>query len=141
MSWCQLREKYLHSGLVWSVSRHTKTHLHTKIHVDTKTNLSLWTTKRDHCVESVCIRSFFLVRLFPHLGWVWRFAEQVPVVTQNVTRHGPDQPRMQILFTQLTSEHCFVILIPLYCKLAVISWLNDCEDIKVLVPTHVVLFH
>ena len=47
----------------------------------------------------------------------------------------------QILFTQLTSEHCFVILIPLYCKLTVISWLNDCEDMKLLVPTHVVLIH
>ena len=46
-----------------------------------------------------------------------------------------------IYFTQLTSEHCFVILIPLYCKLTVISWLNDCEEMKLLVPTHVVLFH
>ena len=34
-----------------------------------------------------------------------------------------------------TSEHCFVILIPLYCKLTVISWLNDCEDMKLVVPT------
>ena len=42
---------------------------------------------------------------------------------------------------QLTSEHCFVILIPLYCKFTVTSWLNDCEDMKLVVPTHVVLFH
>ena len=41
-------------------------------------------------------------------------------------------------FTQLTSEHCFVSLIPLYCKLTDISWLNDCEDMKLVVPTHVV---
>ena len=51
------------------------------------------------------------------------------------------KPRMQTLFTQLTSEHCFDILIPLYCKFTVISWLNDCEDMKLVVPTHVVLFH
>ena len=41
-------------------------------------------------------------------------------------------------FTQLTSEHCFVSLISLYCKLTGISWLNDCEDMKLVVPTHVV---
>ena len=29
----------------------------------------------------------------------------------------------------------------LYCKLTVISWLNDCEDMKLLVPTPIVLFH
>ena len=28
------------------------------------TNLSLWATKPDHCVESVLVRSFFLVRMF-----------------------------------------------------------------------------
>ena len=35
------------------------------IYIDTKTNLSLWTTKPDHCVEKICVRSFFLVRFFP----------------------------------------------------------------------------
>ena len=33
--------------------------------VDRKANLSLWTTKSDQCVESVRVRSFFLVRIFP----------------------------------------------------------------------------
>ena len=28
-----------------------------------------------------------------------------------------------------------------YCKFTVINWLNDCEDMKLVVPTHVVLFH
>ena len=45
------------------------------------------------------------------------------------------------IYTYLPSEHCYVILIPLYCKFTVISWLNDCEDMKLVVPTHVVLFH
>ena len=31
--------------------------------------------------------------------------------------------------------------IALYCKFAVISWLKDCEDMKLVVRTHVVLFH
>ena len=91
--------------------------------VDTKTNLSLWTTIPDHYVKNVCVRIFFLVRIFfPHLDWLWRFTEQVRVFTQNVTKCGPDQRRMRILFTQLTSEHSFVILVPLYFKLTVISW-------------------
>ena len=42
---------------------------------------------------------------------------------------------------KLTSEHCFTILIPLYCKFTFLSWLNDCEDMKLVVPTHVVLFY
>ena len=42
---------------------------------------------------------------------------------------------------KLASEHCFLILIPLYCKGTIFSWLNDCEDMKLVVPTHVVLFH
>ena len=33
--------------------------------VDRKANLSLWTAKPDQCVESVRVRSFFLVRIFP----------------------------------------------------------------------------
>ena len=44
-------------------------------------------------------------------------------------------------FTQLASEYCYIILIPLYCKFTVIIWLNDCEDMKLVVQTHVVLFH
>ena len=42
---------------------------------------------------------------------------------------------------KLTSEHCFAILISLYCKFTFLSGLNDCEDMKLVVPTHVVLFH
>ena len=41
---------------------------------------------------------------------------------------------------QLTSEHCFVILMLLYFKFTVISCLIDYEDMKPVVPTHVVLF-
>ena len=36
--------------------------------VDAKINLTLWTTKPDHCVESFRIRSFFLVPIFPAFG-------------------------------------------------------------------------
>ena len=80
--------------------------------VDTKTNLSFWTTKPDHFVESISVRSSFLVRIFSR---IW-------------TEYGG-------------SEHCFVILIPLYCKFIVKSWLNDCEDMKLVISTHVVLSH
>ena len=48
--------------------------------------------------------------------------------------------QIQALFMQLTSELCFIILIPLYCKFTVISWLNDCEDMKLVVPTHIICF-
>ena len=43
--------------------------------------------------------------------------------------------------TPSTSEHCDVILIPLYCKFIVINCLNDCEDMKLVVLTLAVLFH
>ena len=35
--------------------------------VVTKINLSLWPTKLDPCVESVCVWSFFLVQIFSHI--------------------------------------------------------------------------
>ena len=46
----------------------------------------------------------------------------------------------QKLFTKLKSEHGIAILIPLYCKVKVVNWLNDSEDMKLVVATHVVLF-
>ena len=36
-------------------------------------------------------------------------------------------------------EHCFVILIPLHYNLTAISWLNDCEDMNLIVPTQLVV--
>ena len=44
-------------------------------------------------------------------------------------------------FHAVKSEHCFIILIPLYCKFTVISCLNDCKGMKLVVPTHIVLLH
>ena len=38
-------------------------------------------------------------------------------------------------------EHCFVKLISFYCEFTVITWLDDCEDMKLVVPTQVILFH
>ena len=34
-----------------------------------------------------------------------------------------------------------IIFMSLYCKFTVISWLNDCEDMKLVVQTHIVLFY
>ena len=48
---------------------------------------------------------------------------------------------MQTLFMQWLSDHSYGILVPLYGKFTVKSWLNDCEDMKLVVPTHVNLFH
>ena len=48
---------------------------------------------------------------------------------------------MRRIFTQLVSEDCFIILIPLYCKFTVVNWLNDCKDMKLVVPTLVILFY
>ena len=50
--------------------------LNLSLSLDSKTNLSLWFTKPDHCVESVRVWSFFLVRIFfPHLDWIWRLTQ------------------------------------------------------------------
>ena len=98
-------------------------------------------TKQCSDINCLCLDFFFWCDFFPHLELVCGFTEEVPIFTQNVAKCRPDQPQMRILFMQLTSEHCFIILIRLYCKLTVISWLNDCEGMKLLVPIHVVLFH
>ena len=52
-------------------------------------------------------------------------------------KYGPDQPRMRTLFTQWTSDRYFTTIV-LY---TVINWLNDYEDMKLVLPIHVVLFH
>ena len=46
-----------------------------------------------------------------------------------------------ITFHVRTLEQCYLILIPLYCKSAAISWMNDCENMKLVVSTDVVLLH
>ena len=47
---------------------------------------------------------------------------------------------MQTLLTQWLSEHCYIILIPWYCKFTVKNWLHNSEDMKLVVPTHFVCF-
>ena len=108
--------------------------------VDTKTNLSLWTTKPDHCVESVFVRSFFWCEFFPAFGLSMEVYRASPRIYSECGEMRSRPSPSWILFTQLTSEHCFVILVLLYCKLTVISWLNDCEDMKILVPIQLTLF-
>ena len=34
-------------------------------------NICKRTSKTEHCVKSVQIRSFFFVRIFPYLDWIW----------------------------------------------------------------------
>ena len=76
-------------------------------------NMETWTEYR----VSLCIHS--------ECGVIWARATQ-----------------MRTLSTQMTSELSLVVLnLPLYFKLAVKSWLNDYEDMKLVVLTHVVLFH
>ena len=40
--------------------------------VGTNTNLSLWNTKPDHCVKSICVQSLFLVRIFSRIWTEYR---------------------------------------------------------------------
>ena len=92
------------------------------------------------CGKCLCSELISCANFLAHLDWIWRFTEY-PHIHSECGIMGSDQPQMQIVFTQLTSEHCFVILMPLYCELTVISWLNDHEDIKLLLSTHVALFY
>ena len=70
--------------------------------------------------------------LLPAFGLHMETYRVSPRIHAEVEKYGPDQPRMRTRFTQWTSEHCNVIVIPLYCKFTVVSWLNDSQ---------VVLFH
>ena len=45
---------------------------------------------RKHCGKSVQIRSFFLVRIFPHLDWI-RSTEYLSVFSPSVGKYGPEK--------------------------------------------------
>ena len=90
------------------------------------------------CAKCPCTEFFSGANTFPTFGLNM---ETYRVSSRIHSECGPDRPRKRILFAQLTSEHCFVSLIPLYCKFTVTSWLNDCEGMNLVVSTHVVLFH
>ena len=51
------------------VTEHQEGNLQNQKHefISKFTNLSLWTTKPDHCLESVLVWSFFLVQIFFHI--------------------------------------------------------------------------
>ena len=42
-----------------------------------------------HCVKTVQIRSFFLVRIFPHLDWIRRDTPYLSVFSPNAGKYGP----------------------------------------------------
>ena len=43
-----------------------------------------------HCVKTVQLRSFFLVRIFPHLDWI-RWTEYLSVFSPSVGKYGPEK--------------------------------------------------
>ena len=102
--------------------------------LEKKTNLSLSTTKHDHCAEEK-------VSVLRFLKCKFLTAFHFNMDTYRVSPHIHSEceeiwTRMETLFMDCTSDHSYVILISLYGKFTVTSWLNDCEDIKLLVPTH-----
>ena len=102
--------------------------------LEKKTNLSLSTTKHDHCAEEkVSVLRFLKCKFFP--------AFHFNLDTYRVSPHIHSEReeiwiRMKTFFMQCTSNHPYIILIPMYATFIVTSWLNDCEDMKLVVPTH-----
>ena len=47
----------------------------------------------------------FLVRSFPHLYWIRRFTEQIPIFSPNVGKHEPEKFRIGALFMQCYLGH------------------------------------
>ena len=81
--------------------------------VDTKTNLSLWTTKLDHCVESVRVWSFFWCQFFPHLDWIWRLMETSSLrMWRNMDQTNPEWER----FSHAVELNCIYIIYTIQFK-------------------------
>ena len=53
-----------------------------------------------HCMKCVQIRSFFLVRIFPHSDWIRRDTKYHSVFSPNAGNYGPKKLRIWTLFTQ-----------------------------------------
>ena len=116
----------------------------------------------DRCAKSIHVWSFFLVQSFSR-SWTeygelksknfFSKCDQIrkklrirshllkKLLMKNFSFRQWNQPGIGTLFAHWTSEHCHVILIRLCCKFTVKSWLSDCEDMTLVVPTHFALFH
>ena len=44
-----------------------------------------------HCVKSAQIRSFFLARIFSHLGWIGRITEKLSTSSTNAGKYGSEK--------------------------------------------------
>ena len=53
--------------------------------------LHLWALTHNHCVKSVQIRSFFLVRIFPHSDWIRRDKKYLSVFSLNTGKYRPEK--------------------------------------------------
>ena len=94
------------------------------LNVDTHKKLSLWTIKPGHYLESVCIRSFFLVPIF---SCIWTLYEDLQSkspyscrIRCDMVQTNPKCEHFSHIWCQNIAS-CFIILIPLYYKLTIIT--------------------
>ena len=79
---------------------------------------------------------FYLVRWWSEYG---DFQSKSPYSLRMWRNASQTNPECEYFSGSSRLEHCFVILIPLHYNLTAISWLNDCEDMNLIVPTQLVV--
>ena len=59
-----------------------------------------------HTLRKVSIFGVFLIRIFPHLDWIRRLAEQIFVFNPNVGKYRPEKLRIQTLLCNDNDFEC-----------------------------------
>ena len=51
-------------------------------------------------VSKLSVFGDFLVHIFSHLNWIWRFTLQISVISPNTKKYGPEKLRIRAVPTQ-----------------------------------------
>ena len=54
--------------------------------------------------QKVSVFRVFLVRVFPHSGWIQRDTEYFSIFSPNTGKHGPEKLRIRTFFTQCCNK-------------------------------------
>ena len=84
--------------------------------------------------------AFFWDEFFPSFGLNIETYKVNPCINSECGEIWATRTVNANTFTQWTSDYYYFILILLCCKFTVINWLNDCEDMKSVVPLQLTLF-
>ena len=97
----------------------TTMHISKQYHLNMDTQLAL----------KFSVFEVFLVCIFPHLDWIWRFTEQIFDFSPNLGKYKPEKLRIRTLITQ-----CILFLFIISIPFLPFPSQSSCHDFSKLLP-------